>query len=392
MGVALANEVRGGGPWDRASGTAAPAPLPCLSSNNSIEKLHVLGNHQKKTADLLRRSVDKMARVHGLEKLGFFTLTFSDHVTDPREAQRRYNSLNTNVLKKRYLDKVRVIERQKSGRLHYHLVVALAVDIRTGFDFQAIKQGNYRSANSFLRAEWAFWRATAKKYRFGRTELFPIESNSAAISKYVGKYISKHINNRLPEDKGVRLVEYSKGARDGTTKFAWVSAASWLWREKVRAWAFSQGLMNEDEVRSVFGKHWAWKCRRSIMKFPLDMWPTMVHVMADESGPDPVGIYIPDDAQKITRFVEGRTQWQLESKNNPGWDFPAEKPEGSTKRSYKLFALPRVDERKVIAELVRRNKRKTKYYEENFTREEYESYSERVDPDLRFERRHGGIS
>ena len=41
----------------------------------------------------------------------------------------------------------------------------------------------------------------------------PIKSTSEGISKYVGKYIGKHMESRLDEDKGARLVEYSRGAR-----------------------------------------------------------------------------------------------------------------------------------------------------------------------------------
>ena len=139
MGATLPEYTQGGdGLADRASGTPTDAPFPCLSKNNCNETLHFFGSHQRKTADLLRRSIEKMSKIHGLEKLGFLTLTFSDHVTDPKEAQRRYHSLNTGVLKKRYLDKVRAYERQKSGRIHYHLVVALSVDSRSGFDFEAV--------------------------------------------------------------------------------------------------------------------------------------------------------------------------------------------------------------------------------------------------------------
>jgi hypothetical protein len=29
----------------------------------------------------------------------------------------------------------------KSGRIHYHLLVVLAQEIRTGFDFDAVKRG-----------------------------------------------------------------------------------------------------------------------------------------------------------------------------------------------------------------------------------------------------------
>ena len=241
---------------------------------SEAEKLHKLSNQAKKTADILRLSIEKMARIYGLENLGFFTLTFADHVLDPREAQRRWHSLRTNVLKKRYLDVIRVFERQKSGRIHYHCVVALGFDVRTGFDFCEAEQGVYRSANKALRNEWAFWRGTkakpgaAKSYGFGRTELLPVKSSVDAISKYVGKYISKHIESRLVEDKGVRLVEMSKGTRAGTTSFAWVTVGSWLWREKVRSWAASHGCANEDEVKMVFGKRWTWFQRKAIVAFP----------------------------------------------------------------------------------------------------------------------------
>jgi hypothetical protein len=56
-----------------------------------------------------------------------------------------------------------------SGRIHYHLLVVMAQDIPTGFDFAAVKGGDYRSASEYLRKEWKFWRETAPKYGFGRT-------------------------------------------------------------------------------------------------------------------------------------------------------------------------------------------------------------------------------
>ncbi len=89
-----------------------------------------------------------------------------------REAARRFNSLNTHVIRARYRRAIGVWERQASGRLHLHLVVVLDADIRSGFDFAAIAERDYRSANRSLRAEWAFWRVTAPKYGFGRTESF----------------------------------------------------------------------------------------------------------------------------------------------------------------------------------------------------------------------------
>src|SRR5690606_33058961 len=144
-----------------------------------------------------------------------------------------FNSLATNVLKKRYAAYVRVLERQKSGRIHYHLLVVLPDDIRTGADFAAFAQGDYRTANKHLRREWAFWRKTAPLYRFGRTELLPVRSDGDTLGQYVGKYIGKHIGQREERDKGARLVSYSGDARMATSKFARVGKYPNEWRAKV---------------------------------------------------------------------------------------------------------------------------------------------------------------
>ncbi|MGH8460622.1 MAG: rolling circle replication-associated protein [Stenotrophobium sp.] len=206
-----------------------------------------------------------MAETFGIENLGFLTLTFADHVTDVREASRRFNSLAGHVLRERYRAFVRVLERQKSGRIHYHLLVALpaGVDIRTGVNFAEIEQQNYSSALPALRTEWAFWRRTAKLYRFGRTELLPIYSTSEAIGKYVGKYISKHLHQREERDKGARLVTYS-GPVKVRTRFAWVSPGARRWRLSLGAlcWGFYEAgripFPNEQGMRLAFGPRWAW--------------------------------------------------------------------------------------------------------------------------------------
>ena len=114
------------------------------------------------------------------------------------------------------------------------MLVALDSDIRTGFDFFAVRDQDYSSANKAIRAEWAFWRKTAPKYRFGRTELMPVRSNSEGIGRYVGKYISKGIESRTEQFKGTRLVEYSRKAKIASTRFQFVTegllsgGVSWL--------------------------------------------------------------------------------------------------------------------------------------------------------------------
>lgn len=264
--------------------------LPCLSSNNStdprssrprlgvaatLESLRALSQQHRKSACALAWNVQALADRHGIEKIGFLTLTFREHITCAREAQRRFNSLATHVLRQRYPEGfVRVVERMKSGRIHYHLLVVLANDIRTGFDFDAIRVHDYRTASPALRSEWAFWRSTASAYGFGRTELLPVRSTSEGIARYVGKYISKHIAKREERDRGIRLVEYSRGARMCRTRFSWASENAASWRRKLALFAQIVSANNGglvvryEDLKTVLGTTWAYRHREFIAALP----------------------------------------------------------------------------------------------------------------------------
>lgn len=243
----------------------------------NTDKTNILSANNKRTAHVLYESVRLMCGKYGLDKVGFLTLTFADHILDPMEAQRRLNSLLTNIIKPRYQDYLGVMERQKSGRIHYHFLVALDVDIRTGFNFDQASNGVYKSASNYLRSEWAFWRGTSKAYGFGRTELMPIKSSTEAIGRYVGKYISKHIECRNQEDRGVRLVRYSRGARAGTTKFQFNTIGSAQWREKIKQFAVMVSdfkkvdVNNISDLSKVLGVRWAFHHRELIMALPTNM-------------------------------------------------------------------------------------------------------------------------
>lgn len=255
--------------------------LPCLFSSNSTETLQdgpvdrpSVPSHYRKAAVALAWNVAALADQYGLEHLGFLTLTFRDHVLDVKEASKRFNSLASHVLNDRYVAWLRVLERQKSGRIHYHLVVVLRSDIRSGVDFAAIASGDYRSAGPALREEWAFWRRTAPLYRFGRTELLPVVSSAEAISRYVGKYLGKHLDARLPADKGARLVSTSKGARMASTRFSWASTGL-QWRLACRsfAWAmFCAGRVPSPSMRGLavgLGPRWAYEWGDIIRRWPV---------------------------------------------------------------------------------------------------------------------------
>lgn len=234
-----------------------------------------LSGHQQKVAGALSMNVAHMVKKHGIDRIGFLTLTFADHVTCAREASRRFNSLASHILRNRYPAYIRVLERQKSGRIHYHLLVVLPDDIRTGADFQAFADRDYKSANKSLRLEWAFWRKTAPVFRFGRTELMPIRSDADALGQYVGKYIGKHLNARENRDKGVRLVSYSKEARMATSKHTNVNKYTTMWRAKVCTFVRMVAefkpharVRSVEDLSLVLGKRWAYEWRDFILALP----------------------------------------------------------------------------------------------------------------------------
>lgn len=255
--------------------------LPCRSlettqSSNPEKAIPAaLVGPKKKVALALSWNVANLCKTYGTQHIGFLTLTFADHVTDPKEAQRRLNSLLTNVIRKRYPASICVFERQKMGRIHYHLLIVLDTDIRTGVDFEQIAAGNYTSASKALALEWAFWRKTAPIYGFGRTELLPIKSDGDALGLYVGKYIGKGQMFRTEEDKGVRLVRYSGAARTATCKFAQVEKYPNEWRAKVctfvRNLAASKPharITSIEDLPVLLGKRWAYHWRDQILALP----------------------------------------------------------------------------------------------------------------------------
>lgn len=315
-------------------GVAAPASaLPCLSSNTCTkqDKLNVLSGSHKRTAFMVAFEIQALVNEFGLGRIGFFTLTFKDHVTDLKEAQKRFRSLRAHVIVKRYRRAIGVWERQISGRIHFHLVVVLDKDIRSGADFEAFKRKNYRSANSALRAEWAFWLKTCPKYRFGRHELMPVKSNAEGISRYVGKYISKHVTQRRAEDKGARIVRFigfKPGMRKTCGKFSWNTDNGWLWRHKVAAFAGRFGITELSQMKEFFGARWAYHLQDQILGQKLSgvVFPSLSAGLHSQNQEFPLAV-ARDRAQQIQEQNPSAQQTRLlqdrKYDDSPVWAVPA---------------------------------------------------------------------
>jgi hypothetical protein len=91
--------------------------------------------------------------------------------------------------------------------------------------------------------------------------LLPIKKTAEGVANYVGKYVAKHIGQRLPEDKGARLVRYSRGTNRAGTRFSWVSPGARMWRAKLGAFC---GMLNlnsdnyQEFLREWFGRNWVY--------------------------------------------------------------------------------------------------------------------------------------
>jgi len=265
--------------------------LPCLYSNNSIEnsskppsKLQEnplvkysnrLSTAHKKSATILAWNVQFMAETHGLNYLGFLTLTFPFKVFCMKEAQRLFNSMATNFLRHHFTHWICVKERHKDGSIHFHLLVVCKSDIRTGFDFEGIEKRDYSSASPELKKTWSILRRNLNKYKFGRSELLPIKSTAEGIARYVGKYISKTVCNRLESDKGTRMVNYSGNSRNSTTRVTVLSEGSKKWRKNLPLFCkmifeLRQDIppLDENNIAKHLGSRWAFEWREFILQLP----------------------------------------------------------------------------------------------------------------------------
>jgi hypothetical protein len=215
----------------------------------------------------------------GIERVAFITLTFRENLTDYREAQRRFNSLATHVLRQHLSEWVVAVERQGRGAIHYHLLAVFPVDIRTGFDFASCRQvaelkrlGDiegaqiaqrryFASANQFLRNWWTLLRNKAGDYGFGRCETLPVLSGAGAVARYVGAYVTETARNRSARDHRMRTVRYALKHRVASGQWSWVNGAAATWRKGCRILGLILGV---DDFTPVLGKRWAWNWRETI--------------------------------------------------------------------------------------------------------------------------------
>lgn len=222
----------------------------------------------------IRENVLGIVRRFGIARVGVLTLTFPDGLNNAREAQRRFSSLRTGVLASRYGGYLRVFERCRTGAIHYHVLVPMPGDVRTGYQRPAHHRGRHQ-ANALLRQEWAFLRDALPRYGFGRCELEPIRGTPDQLAAYFAKSIEDLDPVRALRDERVRVLEVSQALRTANSKISFLSEGGKQWRRKVAALVdklVEAGKLPSgagiEALAKQFGPAWALKFRKELLDQP----------------------------------------------------------------------------------------------------------------------------
>lgn len=269
---------------------------------DTIQRLGMPSGAEAKAAFHLRRNVGSFVEHFGRDHCLFFTVTDEANL-HPTQFARRWNS---------YLVRnggwivsfIRVLEPQKQGRPHYHLLVAVEWNTRPeSFDWKAFDacqkerranghtarfrelRARYKaSAAPELVALWSLLRKVLPRYGLGRAELLPLRKGKEAISEYVGKYLEAGLILRRHSWKGCRRVEFDRRAKFAwlscTRVFAWHSPGAQAWRKRVGELAAALGIPGMEGLRSRFGPRWAYRLREAITLSSDEDWELLLGIFS----------------------------------------------------------------------------------------------------------------
>jgi hypothetical protein len=237
-------------------------------------------------------------KIYGKERVGILTLTFKENLQDMKESQRRWNNLSRIINReKKFQVLVKVIEPQKRGAVHYHLIVKTEKNIRGQIDWETYERMGKESctkekrrlgkelaktAEPHLVELWGWLRKKCKSTGFGRSELMPLKKPDH-VKNYIGKYLEKDMqDNSLKKggkNHGMRMITYGRNApKVASKKFTWNSGHGCLYRHRLKYWAKYRGIKDEQEMEELFGPRWSYVIYKQVMEdHARDIYDTQVN-------------------------------------------------------------------------------------------------------------------
>lgn len=253
--------------------------------------------HRFATTAAFKKNVPHFISKVGIDFVGFVFLSFPRSIS-LADARICFNTIWRRFFRSLFGHWVSVVELTEKGRFHFHLLVECLVNIRSGFDFTFYKKyvSNARSgssggqrmtlkerremrdaipANDQLRGLWHALDAGVTKFGFGRAwDLFPIETNAAAVASYLSKDFLASVP-RLPDAK--RLITYSRGFPRAVPP-GWRPKSNWF-EKRLGALLRVFGLSDRDQLKQRLGPRWAYAILELIHRLESDRaetWPNLL--------------------------------------------------------------------------------------------------------------------
>ena len=236
---------------ERGLRRGAPHPrLPSLKKDNCIR------NGRHRSVFIAQENIRLYVWKHGVENVGFLTVTTPSECLEPSAFQDKWHSYLTNVVCKAFPTGMWVRERQpRSGNWHAHAVVYAGWDIRTTFPFDQVAKQFYANVDPRLRELWKRLRESAAVHGFGRTELLPLKHSGEACAYYLTSYLAAAFNSEKPagEEKR-RLFSVWGGIRFVYPRFTFLSSRI---IQKRKQWlAEMLELPDETCIAKMLGQRW----------------------------------------------------------------------------------------------------------------------------------------
>jgi hypothetical protein len=291
-----------GGDAERAAeglpGGAGQSPAALLyqrevnCTGKSKRLTEYLSPYHRKSRHRLIQVVEWMVREYGINFIGLLTLTFgvpgtgrgSRETWELRQqakeldfVQKRWHSLNTHVIAKRYPAWACALETQEDGVWHFHVVVVTKFDNRTGTDVATLtnyklpwgirRRKQYR--NAALGEEWQALRELCCKYRFGRVELVPIRTCGEAVARYLASYLTKTWKG-LKASRKSRLVRFSRNISKQFTLVCSVwNLGNLIHRTRLKMAARMLNFTDYGDYADYFGPRWHYYIGDIIAGIPI---------------------------------------------------------------------------------------------------------------------------
>lgn len=238
----------------------------------------------------LQIEIERFIRVYGIDFCALLTLLFATpdgvrHMT-PKEAQKVFKKAARHFFGKHFKAYTAVLDFHRSGAVHLHLVVALHVNIRDGWDFAVDQQHRdlrdkaKKDGRRMTKVELELARALSRRMTrnravkdlfatlrrqlpvFGFPKQYPFElkpvRNPGGLARYLaGRYRESRASKFRPPHSWCR--RFSKGyvrCVDKQMRFSPVGQGATLYRRKKATVGAAFGIHNIGEMIERFGPRW----------------------------------------------------------------------------------------------------------------------------------------